>query len=322
MLVWENVFGSWVGWNDRDRAMLRAMTVLQRRHADLLATGEWTPLAAHGGGSPPTVVASRWTDGETTLWAVANTGAEPFAGELIGAAVEVAVPAGGIAAIRDGEQVMAAPSDESAAFPARPPDRVPAPIALAAEVPSGLVEAPAPPPSIRSVFRRRETGIYDEAPYVEEWKPLPPRLHDFVEVTREPVAAARYAIGVREVTNGELAREGQSDAPATGFDLAEAREYARSVGARLPTEDEWQLAAEAGLLERAEPLVWNWTESEHTDGRTPFAILKGGSAWLAEGSDWYVDGGPREARYSLKLLLPGGGLGRSTRIGFRLAVDL
>ena len=100
MLVWENVFGSWVGWNDRDRAMLRAMTVLQRRHADLLATGEWTPLAAHGGGSPPTVVASRWTDGETTLWAVANTGAEPFAGELIGAVVEVAVPAGGIAADR------------------------------------------------------------------------------------------------------------------------------------------------------------------------------------------------------------------------------
>ncbi len=141
-------------------------------------------------------------------------------------------------------------------------------------------------------------------------------------MTRKPAAAARYAIGVREVTNGELGREDAPDAPATGVDLAEARAYARSVGARLPTEDEWQLAAEAGLLGRAEPLVWNWTESEHTDGRTPFAILKGGSAWQAEGSDWYVDGGPRDARYSLKLLLPGGGLGRSTRIGFRLAVDL
>jgi sulfatase-modifying factor enzyme 1 len=322
MLVWENVFGSWVGWNDRDKAILRAMTALQRRHVELLTKGVWTPLAAHGGGSPPRVVATCWTDAETTLWAVANSGDEPFAGELVGAGLHVTVPAGGIAAVVDGAQVMAAPDGASAAFPARLPVRVAAPVALPAELPPGLVDAPAPPARITSLFRRRETGIYGEAPYVEEWKPLPPRLHDFVEVTREPVAAARYAIGVREVTNAELGRDGLPDAPATGVDLGEARAYAASVGARLPTEDEWQLAAEAGLLERAEPLAWNWTESEHTDGRTRFAILKGGSAWQAQGSDWYVDGGPCDPRYSLKLLLPGAGLGRSTRIGFRLAVDV
>jgi sulfatase modifying factor 1 len=68
--------------------------------------------------------------------------------------------------------------------------------------------------------------------------------------------------------------------------------------------------------------VWNWTESEHTDGRTRFAILKGGAAWRVEGSDWYVDGGPQEPSYSLKLLLVGEGLGRSSQIGFRLAVGL
>jgi formylglycine-generating enzyme len=48
----------------------------------------------------------------------------------------------------------------------------------------------------------------------------------------------------------------------------------------------------------------------------------GGSAFSAEGSDWYVDGGEQEPAYSLKLLLLGGGLARSERIGFRLAVDL
>jgi formylglycine-generating enzyme len=182
-------------------------------------------------------------------------------------------------------------------------------------VPDGFVEVSAAPARITSRFRRRETGTYGEAPYVEEWKPLPPRLHDFVEVERATVAAPRFAIARLEVTNA-------AGAPLTGLTLAEARAYTASVGARLPTEDEWQLAAEAGLLERAEPLVWNWTESEHSDGRTRFAILKGGSAWEAEGSDWYVDGGPQDPEYSLKLLLLGGDLARSSQIGFRLAVDL
>ena len=77
MLVWENVFGAWVGWNERDKELLRAMLPVQREHAELLATGEWTPLAA---ASPDArVVASRWTDGETTLWALANRG-DAYAG--------------------------------------------------------------------------------------------------------------------------------------------------------------------------------------------------------------------------------------------------
>src|SRR5262249_54239506 len=44
MLVWESVFGAWVGWNERDKALLRSMLPVQRRYAELLATGEWTPL--------------------------------------------------------------------------------------------------------------------------------------------------------------------------------------------------------------------------------------------------------------------------------------
>ena len=47
-----------------------------------------------------------------------------------------------------------------------------------------------------------------------------------------------------------------------------------------------------------------------------------GTDWKAEGSDWYVDGGEQAPDYSLKLLLLGGDMQRSTRIGFRLAVDL
>ncbi len=206
--------------------------------------------------------------------------------------------------------------------------RLPTPRAAWRQPPPGF--AAVEPRPLTAVFRRRETGIYGVAPYVEEWKPLPPRLHDLVEVPRPGPNQlfGRVAVAAREVTAAELARfsgrppSGPPDAPATNVELAEARAYAVWAGARLPTEDEWQLAAEAGVLERAEPRVWNWTESEHHDGRTRFAILKGGSGYRAEGSDWYVDGGPQEPSWSLELLLLGGELQRSPWIGFRLAVDL
>jgi sulfatase modifying factor 1 len=322
VLVWENVFGSWVGWNERDKALLRAMLPLQRDLAELLATGKWTPLAGHSGGSPPQVVASSWANGETTFWALVNRTEKPFSGCLVGADFHVELAPRGIAAVVGSEQVMAAPAGESTAFPARSTIRIAAPKILSGTLPPGFAEVPAPPARITAVFRRRETGTYGDAPFVEEWKPLPPRLHDLVEVDRETVTSPRFAVARREVTNAEFGVDGPPDEPVTGVDLSEARAYAASVGARLPTEDEWQLAAESGLLERAEPLVWNWTESEHSDGRTRFAILKGGSGWAADGSEWYVEGGPQEPRYSLKLLLLGGGLARSSRIGFRLAVDL
>jgi formylglycine-generating enzyme required for sulfatase activity len=220
--------------------------------------------------------------------------------------LQVDIPAGGIAAFLGSNPLLVAGGGD-ATFPARETVRVPAPVVRVDAVPDGFVEVAAAP-RVTTVFRIRETGAYGETPFVEEWKPLPPRLHALAEMERDAVAASRFAIGVREE-------------PVTGLSLAEARAYAAERGARLPTEDEWQLGFQSGLLERATPLVWNWTESEHTDGRTRFAILKGGSAWKAEGSEWYVDGGEQAPAYSLKLLLAGP-LQRSVRIGFRLAVDL
>ena len=70
-----------------------------------------------------------------------------------------------------------------------------------------------------------------------------------------------------------------------------------------------------------DPLVWNWTESEHSDGRTRFAILKGGAAWKAEGSDWYVDGGAQEPGVLARSCCSPARSQRSSQIGFRLAVD-
>ena len=72
-------------------------------YADLLATGEWTPLAA---ASPDArVVASRWSDGETTLWTVANRGGD-YTGPV--GELEVEIPALGIAAFLGTEEIVVA----------------------------------------------------------------------------------------------------------------------------------------------------------------------------------------------------------------------
>jgi hypothetical protein len=205
------------------------------------------------------------------------------------------------------------------------------------------VQVPAGERSLTVRHRRRETGLYDQAPYVEEWKPLPPRLHDTQTVKRE-IALSEISVAIREVTNADYAvflsasgyqplvanrflahwvdgapAAGTEEQPVTYVDLPDARAYAAWRGGRLPTEDEWQVAAGLEGFTRAEPLVWNLTESEHRDGRSRFCILKGGSWFVAEGSDWYADGGPKAPEDSFKLVLTGGGLDRSESIGFRCA---
>ena len=369
VMVWEVVFGVWVGWNARDAATLRRMLPVQRGLHRWLVDGEWTPLAVHR--AP--VFGSAFELEGVTLLLLANTSAAdavlPFA-ELPSAQTDadasahwlplhapsdeasITVPAAGIAAVvrigaGAGEEVRAIVErvraevveilpEADASFPHRRARRLtPAPSAGAqrgaarGEVERGDAVVVEPGEHVLTVrFRQRETGMYEGAPYVDEWKPLPPRLHDQRTLERVAVVERPVHVAVAEVTEAEYARFldaiGESPAsrdperPATGVTLARAREYAAWVGGRLPTEDEWQLAASRPGFSRRAPEVWNWTESEHSDGRTRFVMLKGGSAHVSEGSDWYVDGGVRAPEFSLKLLLPGLGHDASPSIGFRV----
>ncbi|TCO59822.1 SUMF1/EgtB/PvdO family nonheme iron enzyme [Actinocrispum wychmicini] len=346
VMVWEVVFGVWVGWSLRDAATVRRMVAVQRAAADLLLHGTWTPLAelspeAEAAG----VYASSWELDGVTLWTVVNRGETDYHGPVVAKAIDLldGVPARGIGAFVSDrlDGFRSVPHNPDARFPHRLAARK-SHRATTGEPEPDAVVVPAGPYVLTVRYRARETGMYQGAPYVDEWKPLPPRLHDARTLQRDGVLTSAVAVGASEVTNAEFAEfldttgyqpeyphrflahwaNRRANEPVTFVDIEDARAYCAWRGGRLPTEDEWQLAGETGRLRRGEPAVWNWTESEHSDGRTRFVMLKGGSDHRSEGSDWYVEGGRQDPDYTVKLLLPGLGLARSATVGFRCAWEV
>lgn len=381
VLIWDVVFGSYVGWSPRDLSVLRAMRRVHVALADHLVHGHWTPLP----GALTVEASSRGIYGASyelagcTLWPLVNRRDEAFAGPAItsgggtwfdlvagrtaadtGSGVEVTIPAraiGGLLHVPDGAEAPAGLAEVlavAATDPLVPETNVP-------DVRATMVDRSAAPgePLPGAVIvgagthrldyraRVRETGLRYSPTYPPgTWKPLPPRLHG-VRTGSISHTSQGVAVDAAEVTNADFARflamsghrpkvlhrflahwvddrpvPGTEAEPVTYVDLDDARSYATWRGARLPIEPEWQLAAGHAAFRRATPLVWNWTEPEYRDGRTRWTMLKGGSWYAAEGSDWYVDGGPREPDWLSRLVLPGGGLARSATIGFRCAVDL
>ncbi|SEF23598.1 Sulfatase-modifying factor enzyme 1 [Amycolatopsis pretoriensis] len=331
VMVWEVVFGVWVGWSPRDAATVRRMVTLQRAAKDLLLDGEWTPLTELPDEAAG-VYASKWELAGRTLWTLVNRGDTDYHGPLPGTDLFGGVPARGIGAAVEGwlPDLPPLPHDPDARFPHRIARRV-STQRTTGEPDDDAVTVPKGPYVLTVRYRARETGMYQGAPYVDEWKPLPPRLHDARTLQREGELTTAVAVAATEVTNAQFAEfaaatghdwtpQGAPDEPVTHVDLDDARAYCAWRGGRLPTEDEWQLAGDR--LRRGTPAVWNWTESEHSDGRTRFVMLKGGSDYRAEGSEWYVEGGVKDPDYTVKLLLPGLGLARSATVGFRCAWEV
>ena len=163
---------------------------------------------------------------------------------------------------------------------------------------------------------------------------------------------------LRHWTDGKIPI-GMEEHPVVYVDLDDARAYAKWAGKRLPREEEWQLAAAGkeknkypwgnemqpgccneNIDGRTTPVksypkgksvcgawdmcsnVWELTESEYNDGRNRFCILKGGSCYKAQGSDWYIDGGVQTTDFAAKQLLLYPGIDRCGTVGFRCVVDI
>jgi formylglycine-generating enzyme required for sulfatase activity/SAM-dependent methyltransferase len=417
LMVWENVFGSWVGWADRDRTILRAMLPIQRRFAALFTDEGWTPLVPT---LRPEVYASLWEREGLRLWTLVNRSERAVSGPLlplparasetvydlvagrpagtaeVGGERQVcgtigprgiagflagtrAAHGGGFGAFLRRQAARHRRQSWDTTFPRRATRLRPvAKTAPRTTVPPGMAEIPAASLTLEVQFRLRECGFYDSnSPSAGA------RLHQ-LETLRRDVHLGRYAMDLTPVTNAQFAAflratryrprhaeqflehwiqgappPGREEHPVVYVDLEDARAYARWAGKRLPTEQEWQWAAqgpqalrypwgpemlpghcnggESGGTTpvRAFPAgrspfgvydlcgnVWEWTESERSDGRTRFCLLKGGSFYRALGSAWYFDGGPQPNAFAAKMLLMWPGLDRCATVGFRCVIDL
>ena len=419
MMVWENVFGQWVGWSARDQSILRAMLPIQREFVSLFSGEDWIPLV-------PTeqagVYASQWGRGDLRLWTLVNRTRGIAQGRLL--AVE-AQPGQSFFDLVSGQRVDGIMSDNRRILTGRIAPRgigcflavtrrsrprnlhsllvcqrslhrqrsedstsgkseaIRTPVRrtrLFTQPPPGMARVPGTQCVMTVEFQVREVGFYaghTTRPLTGSW------LHQKSSFKRE-VSLSDFAMDETPVTNRQFAeflefsgyRPGMrenflkhwvngkipadlEDHPVVYVTLDDARAYATWAGKRLPTEEEWQYAAQGpdtlaypwgntddpgcrngGEKGGTTPVraypggrspfgiydlcgnVWELTESQHSDGRNRFLMLKGGSYYRANGSVWYFDGGPQPNRHLAKLLRFWPGVDRCGTIGFRCVVDL
>ncbi len=133
--------------------------------------------------------------------------------------------------------------------------------------------------------------------------------------------------------NGQIPK-GEEDKPVVYVSLKDARAYAKWVRKRLPTEREWQYAAETDsvaktsarfqtlpTLNQLQGVVWQLTDDEYQVGQYRYIMLKGGSYFKPESSWWYVQGGPQPLTHQQILLRVSEGFERNATVGFRCVRD-
>ncbi|MGA1236608.1 MAG: formylglycine-generating enzyme family protein [Limisphaerales bacterium] len=273
------------------------------------------------------------------------------------------------------------------------PSTTPAPSPTRTTLPKSTQLHRTPPPNtiaipgttleLQTSLRIRECGFYQSNPPPNHQ--LASSYNPALQFFSRKVTLNPYAIDITPVTNAQFAEfltksgyhpgnstnflkhwghghpaASELDHPVTYVSLEDARAYASWAGKRLPTEAEWQHAAQGpqqlaypwgpnwqpnhcndgSTTQHTTPVsqfpqgqspfgvldlcgnTWEWTESESTDGHTRFCLLKGGSFYQAQGSNWYFEGGPQKNQHTAKFLLLYPGLDRCATIGFRCLTDL
>ncbi len=125
---------------------------------------------------------------------------------------------------------------------------------------------------------------------------------------------------------GDECPENLKEEPVVYVSLEDARAFAEWAGMRLPSEWEWQLAAEIHGDKFVFNEVFEWNESERSDGFNRSVSLRGGcESWQTPSSWWYLPGAPygqiaggaQAYNSHVKYFLIYPGMDRASTIGFR-----
>lgn len=422
MLIWENVFGQWSGWNERDKAVYRTMHSIQHHFSELFSGEGWIPLSQESLVSG--VYISSWESKGIHLWTLVNRNLFPVDGVLMktefkremkyfnlikgeeipdGNANEIMSFCGNISSsgitcflsilkskidtrfknfLEKQKELLQFDSDDTTISVRNNQLTGTRKIVRCTAPPEGMVIIPAASPVLNMEYTFRESGAYCN---IQEHLILSNthKLHSPCRITRK-AEITKFSIDETPVTNSMYKEflessgykpsipenflkhwidghipAGKEDHPVVYVDLDDARAFAEWSGKRLPTEEEWQFAAEGinaliypwgnemeenkcnkntnGVTTAVKSFpggispfgcydmcgnTWELTGNEYSDGRTRFVMLKGGSCYKAAGSEWYFDGGPQKNRFIAKMLLIWPGLDRCLTVGFRCAIDL
>jgi iron(II)-dependent oxidoreductase len=190
--------------------------------------------------------------------------------------------------------------------------------------------------------------------YMDKYPVTNVQYYAFIKATNyTPKDTHNY---LRNWTNGHYSK-GSAQKPVVWVSMNDAKAYAKWAGKRLPTEMEWQLAAQ-GTDGRKWPWgakfdstkcnvnigqatdvnqypsgaspygvedlvgnVWQLTNDLYDDGTYYFEMIRGGSYYHPTASWWYIYGGPESLNMHQILLKVSPGFDRSATVGFRCAKD-
>jgi formylglycine-generating enzyme required for sulfatase activity len=181
------------------------------------------------------------------------------------------------------------------------------------------------------------------------------QYYDFIlKSGYKPSDTANY---LRNWSSG-MFRQGQENYPVVYVSYEDIVAFAKWAGKRLPTQAEWQLAAQGtdkrkwpwgddfhgtwcnNAFDRPTPVdaftkgqspygvmdlvgnIWQMTNDMYYNGADYFMIIRGGSYYRPDSSWWYIQGGPQSLDRTQIMLMVSQGYDRCSTLGFRCVKDI